>query len=64
MASLDMDQRKRQERILALNVSIKNKEDAIQKRNERKMRQNKIREEAQNESKDQNEIKLRENWHV
>lgn len=28
------------------------------------MRQNKIREEAQNESKDQNEIKLREHWHV
>jgi hypothetical protein len=52
MAALDMDQKKRQERILALNVSIKNKEEAIQKRNERKMRQNKIREEAQNESKD------------
>jgi len=29
MAALDMDQKKRQERILALNVSIKNKEDAI-----------------------------------
>lgn len=26
------------------------------------MRQNKIREEAQNESKDQNEIKMRETW--
>jgi len=52
MHTLDLDQKKRQERILALNVSIKNKEEAIQKRNERKMRQNKIREEAQNESKD------------
>lgn len=29
MASLDLDQKKRQERILALNVSIKNKEEAI-----------------------------------
>jgi len=28
------------------------------------MRQNKIREEAQNESKDQNEIQLRAHWHV
>ena len=38
MSSLDLDQKKRQERILALNISIKNKEEAIQKRNERKMR--------------------------
>lgn len=52
MRELSRDQNKRHERITALNVSIKNKEEAIQKRNERKMRQNKIREEAQNESKD------------
>jgi len=64
MRELSRDQNKRHERITALNVSIKNKEEAIQKRNERKMRQNKIREEAQNESKDQNEIKCRENWLV
>lgn len=46
MKELTRDQNKRHERITALNISIKNKEEAIQKRNERKMRQNKIREEA------------------
>jgi len=59
MTVLDRDQKARQDRISALNSSIKNKEDAIQKRNDRKLNQNKIREEAQNESKDQNEAKLR-----
>jgi len=61
---LKRDQEKRQERIQALYLSIRNKEEAIQKRTDRKMRQNKIREEAQNESKDQNEIRMRENWLV
>ena len=46
MKSLDHDQKKRQERILSLNLSIKNKEEAIQKRNERKLNQNLIREKA------------------
>lgn len=59
MTVLDRDQKQRADRISALNSSIKNKEDAIQKRNDRKLNQNKIREEAQNESKDQNEAKLR-----
>ena len=59
MTVLDRDQKARLDRISALNSSIKNKEDAIQKRNDRKLNQNKIREEAQNESKDQNEAKLR-----
>jgi len=39
MKSLEHDQRKRQERITSLNMSIKNKELAIQKRNERKLNQ-------------------------
>lgn len=46
MLSLERDQKKRSERINSLNLSIKNKEDAIQKRNERKLNQNLIREKA------------------
>lgn len=46
MLSLERDQKKRQERIMSLNLSIKNKEEAIKKRNDRKQRQNKIREDA------------------
>jgi hypothetical protein len=46
MTVLDREQKQRQDRISALNASIKNKEDAIQKRNDRKLNQNKIREEA------------------
>lgn len=38
MLNLERDQKKRQERITSLNLSIVNKELAIKKRNERKMR--------------------------
>lgn len=64
MQDLERDQKKRQERITSLNLSIKNKEDAIQKRNDRRMKQNEIREKAQNESKDQKEEKMREQFLV
>lgn len=64
MLSLERDQKKRQERITSLNLSIKNKEDAIQKRNDRRMKQNEIREKAQNESKDQKEEKMKEQFFV
>ena len=46
MTNMEHDQRKRHDRITALNLSIKNKELAIHKRNERKMKQNEIREKA------------------
>jgi len=52
MINIDRDHLKRQERIESLNLSIKNKEEAIQKRNDRTLKQNDIRERAQNESKD------------
>lgn len=64
MLSLERDQKKRSERINSLNLSIKNKEDAIQKRNERKLNQNLIREKAQNESKDQKEEKMKEKFYI
>lgn len=53
---LERDQKKRQERIGSLNLSIKNKELAIQKRTERRQNQQRIREQAANESKDQKEV--------
>lgn len=64
MINIDRDHMKRQERIESLNTSIKNKEEAIQKRNDRTLRQNQIRETAQNESKDQNELKMRDAFYV
>lgn len=64
MINIDRDHLKRQERIESLNLSIKNKEEAIQKRNDRTLKQNDIRERAQNESKDQNELKMREAYNI
>ena len=47
-----------------MQTSIKNKEDALQKRMDRVRRQSEIAEAAANENKDTNEIKLRENFMI
>lgn len=52
MTNIDREQAKRQERIVALQLSIRNKEQALQKRIERVKRQHAIAEEAANENKD------------
>lgn len=62
MKNIDHEQKKRQERILSLQSSIKNKEEALQKRMDRVRRQSEIAETAANENKDSNEIKLKENF--
>lgn len=64
MKNIDHEQKKRQERILSLQTSIRNKEEALQKRMDRVRRQSEIAEAAANENKDQNEVKLRENFMV
>lgn len=62
MKNIDHEQKKRQERIMSLQTSIRNKEEALKKRMERVRRQSEIAEAAANENKDSNEIKLRENF--
>lgn len=52
---------KNQERLVALQKSIKNKEECDAKAIERAARQNKIAEEAQNDHQDMEEVKTREN---
>ena len=52
MKNIDHEQAKRQERIMSLQLSIKNKEDALQKRMTRVKRQQEIAEKAANESND------------
>ena len=64
MKNIDHEQKKRQERIISLQTSIKNKEAALQKRMDRVRRQSEIAEAAANENKDTNEIKLRENFMI
>lgn len=64
MTNIDREQAKRQERIVALQLSIRNKEQALQKRIERVKRQHAIAEEAANENKDQNEIEARQKYQV
>jgi hypothetical protein len=64
MKNIEREQDKRKERIESLQTSIKNKEDALQKRMDRVQRQSEIAEAAANENKDQNEVKLRENFMI
>lgn len=64
MKNIDHEQKKRKERILSLQQSIKNKEEALQKRMDRVKRQSEIAEAAANENKDSNELKLRENFMI
>ena len=62
MKNIDHEQKNRKERIISLQTSIKNKEEALQKRMDRVKRQSEIAEAAANENKDSNELKLRENF--
>jgi len=64
MKQIDMEQRKRQERIQALHKSIHNKEEALQRRMDRVRRQQEIAESAANENKDSNELKMQENFMI
>ena len=64
MQNIEHEQKKRQERIISLTTSIKNKEEALQKRMDRVKRQSEIAEAAANENKDMNEIELRANFMV
>ena len=57
MKQIDVEQKKRQERIQSLQKSIKNKEEALQRRMDRVKRQQEIAEAAANENKDSNYIK-------
>ena len=52
MMEIDQDQKERTERIGSLQKSIKNKEEALQKRMDRVKRQSEIAEAAANENKD------------
>ena len=52
MSNIEREQAKRQERIMSLQLSIRNKEQALQKRIERVKRQQEIAEIAANENKD------------
>lgn len=52
MKNIDHEQAKRQERIMSLQLSIKNKEEALSKRQTRVKRQQEIAEKAANESND------------
>ena len=64
MKAIDHEQKKRQERIISLQMSIKNKEEALQKRMDRVRRQSEIAEAAANENKDSNELKLRDTFYA
>ena len=58
MNEIDADQKDRAERIGSLQKSIKNKEEALKRRMERVRRQQEIADMAANENKDQNEVKM------
>ena len=64
MKNIDIEQKKRQERIMSLQKSIRNKEEALQRRMDRVRRQQEIAEAAANENKDSNELKMQENYMV
>ena len=54
--------KKRQERVTSLQLSISNKEQALQKRIQRVTRQQEIAELASNENRDQDEIEKKTRW--
>jgi hypothetical protein len=62
MQVIDEDHRQRQEEMSALDKSIKNKKDALNRRIDRMKRQQEIAEAAANEKKDSNELKMQENF--
>lgn len=64
MENIEHEQKKREERIMSLQLSIKNKEEALSKRQTRVKRQQEIAEKAANESNDQNEKEKRHQFMV
>lgn len=62
MQVIDEDHRQRAEEMSALDHSIKNKKDALNRRIDRMKRQQEIAEAAANEKKDSNELKMQENF--
>jgi hypothetical protein len=60
MRNIEKEQSDRQERIVELQRSIKNKEESVQRRIERQRRNAEIAEAAANENKDSSELKMRE----
>ena len=64
MKNIEQEQKKRQERIQSLQKSIRNKEDAVQRRMDRVRRQQEIAETAAAENKDSGELKMRENFMI
>lgn len=61
MAHIDENHRTREERINSLQKSIRNKEEALRRRVDRVRKQQEIAEQAANENKDSNELKMQEN---
>ncbi len=62
MQVIDEDHRQRQEEMGALDKSITNKKKALKRRIDRMQRQQLIAEQAANEKKDSNELKMQENF--
>jgi hypothetical protein len=62
LTNVDVEQSKIQDRIKSLQISIKNKEEAVSRRMERVKRQQDIADAAANENKDSDELKMRENF--
>ena len=61
MLVIDEDHRQRGEEMSALDKSIQNKKNALKRRINRMERQQVIAEQAANEKKDSNELKMQEN---
>jgi len=64
MRNIEKEQSDRQERIVELQRSIKNKEESVQRRIERQRRNAEIAEAAANENKDSSELKMRETLYI
>lgn len=62
MRLIDQDHFQRQKRIASLSKSIKNKEEALTRRVARVSRQKQIADQAANENKDSNELRMNENF--
>jgi len=62
MRLIDQDHFQRQKRIGSLSKSIKNKEEALTRRVARVSRQKQIADQAANENKDSNELRMNENF--
>ena len=64
MRNIEQEQKERQERIMALQKSIQNKEESVRRRMENIRRQQEIAEAAANENKDSTEKQMRNNFMV